>query len=171
MSAHMYAQAALKDDAQGFFNLALLLEEGYSIPSYILDRLKIDSSVHSRNMSLREELYERCWNYSNQDSVSPCTLALLYLRLRILSDDILHSDLIYYLGCLSPYLLVTFVLWRFWCLSAIPHLDSSAVAEGGPLPMDEDPNQSSRPAERGAPPDPNGLEGDSLNPQRSHSGS
>ncbi|XP_039217465.1 protein sel-1 homolog 3 isoform X2 [Crotalus tigris] len=163
--------AHLCEEKPGFFNLALLLEEGYSIPSYILDRLKIDSSVHSRNMSLREELYERCWNYSNQDSVSPCTLALLYLRLRILSDDILHSDLIYYLGCLSPYLLVAFVLWRFWCLSAIPHLDSSAVAEGGPLPTDEDPNQSSRPAERGAPPDPNGLEGDSLNPQRPRSGS
>ncbi|KAM3831833.1 protein sel-1 homolog 3 isoform 2-T2 [Vipera latastei] len=58
-SAHMYAEAALKEDAQGFFNLALLLEEGYSIPSYILDRLEIDSSAHSRNMSLRQELYER----------------------------------------------------------------------------------------------------------------
>uniref|UniRef100_A0A670ZAB8 SEL1L family member 3 n=1 Tax=Pseudonaja textilis TaxID=8673 RepID=A0A670ZAB8_PSETE len=117
MSARMYAQAALMKDAQGFFNLALLLEEGYSLPSYIFDRLEIGSTVHSRNMSLRQELYERCWNYSNQESVSPCTLALLYLRLRILTSNIFHSDLIYYLGGLSPYLLVAFIIWRFWSLS------------------------------------------------------
>ncbi|XP_070804831.1 LOW QUALITY PROTEIN: protein sel-1 homolog 3 [Pituophis catenifer annectens] len=166
MSARMYAQAALREDAQGFFNLALLLEEGFSIPSYILDRLEIDSSVHSRNMSLRQELYERCWNYSNQDSVSPCLLALLYLRLRILSDNIFHSNPIYYLSCLAPYLLVTFILWRFWSLAAVTHPDNSAVAEGGPLPRDEEPNQR-RSAEHGASPGPNGFEEDSVNAQHS----
>ncbi|XP_058049194.1 protein sel-1 homolog 3 isoform X2 [Ahaetulla prasina] len=164
MAARMYAQAALREDAQGFFNLALLLEEGYSIPSYILHRLEIDSTAHSRNMSLRQELYERCWNHSNQDSVNPCTLALLYLRLRILSDNIFHSNPIYYLGCLSPYLLVAFIIWRFWSLAVVTHPDNSAVAEGGPLPRDEEPDQR-RSAEHGASPGPNGFEEESINSQ------
>ncbi|XP_070613089.1 protein sel-1 homolog 3 isoform X2 [Erythrolamprus reginae] len=166
VAARMYAQAALKKDAQGFFNLALLLEEGYSIPSYILDHLEIDSTRHSRNTSLRQKLYERCWNYSNQDSVSPCMLALLYLQLRILSNNILHSDLIYYLGCLFPCLLVAFVIWRFWSLSVVTHPINPPVAEGGPLPRDEDPNQR-RSAEHEAFPDPNGFGDDSISPQGS----
>ncbi|XP_063166545.1 protein sel-1 homolog 3 [Candoia aspera] len=166
MSAHMYAQAALNGDAQGFFNLALLLEEGYSIPTHILEHLEIESTAHSRNMSLRQELYERCWNYSNGESVSPCTLALLYLRLRILSNNILNSDLIYYMGSLFAYLLAAFVIQHFWFPSAVIHPDISSVPEGRPFLRDEDPNQI-RSVEQEVPADPNDLEGNPLNSQHS----
>ncbi|OXB63160.1 hypothetical protein ASZ78_001039 [Callipepla squamata] len=59
LSVRMYAQAALEGDSQGFFNLALLIEEGNSIPSYILDHLEIDQALHSGNTSLLQELYYR----------------------------------------------------------------------------------------------------------------
>lgn len=44
---------------QGFFNLALLIEEGAIIPHHILDFLEIDPTIHSNNISILQELYER----------------------------------------------------------------------------------------------------------------
>lgn len=44
---------------QGFFNLALLIEEGALIPHHILDFLEIDPAIHSNNISILQELYER----------------------------------------------------------------------------------------------------------------
>ena len=44
---------------QGFFNLALLIEEGALIPHHILDFLEIDPTIHSNNISILQELYER----------------------------------------------------------------------------------------------------------------
>ena len=44
---------------QGFFNLALLIEEGAIIPHHILDFLEIDPTIHSNNISILRELYER----------------------------------------------------------------------------------------------------------------
>ncbi|XP_058578915.1 protein sel-1 homolog 3 isoform X8 [Neofelis nebulosa] len=59
LSVQMYAQAALDGDSQGFFNLALLIEEGAIIPHHILDFLEIDPTIHSNNISILQELYER----------------------------------------------------------------------------------------------------------------
>uniref|UniRef100_A0A8C2UU04 SEL1L family member 3 n=2 Tax=Chinchilla lanigera TaxID=34839 RepID=A0A8C2UU04_CHILA len=98
LSMQMYAQAALDGDSQGFFNLALLIEEGAIIPHHILDFLEIDPTVHSNNISILRELYERCWNHSNEESFSPCSLAWLYLHLRLIWGAVLHSALIYFLG-------------------------------------------------------------------------
>ncbi|ELW61418.1 Protein sel-1 like protein 3 [Tupaia chinensis] len=100
LSVQMYAQAALDGDSQGFFNLALLIEEGAIIPNHILDFLEIDPTLHSNNISILQELYERCWNHSNEESFSPCSLAWLYLHLRLLWGAVLHSALIYFLGTL-----------------------------------------------------------------------
>lgn len=44
---------------QGFFNLALLIEEGAIIPHQILDFLEIDPTLHANNISILQELYER----------------------------------------------------------------------------------------------------------------
>ncbi|KAJ7327057.1 hypothetical protein JRQ81_016816 [Phrynocephalus forsythii] len=120
MSMQMYAQAALYGEAQGFFNLALLLEEGYSIPHHILDHLDIDRALHASNINLRRELYERCWNHSNQESISPCTLGLLYLHLRIFWQNILHSALIYLMGSLFVFALVAFIMQSFRILFRVP---------------------------------------------------
>uniref|UniRef100_A0A670JAQ4 SEL1L family member 3 n=1 Tax=Podarcis muralis TaxID=64176 RepID=A0A670JAQ4_PODMU len=113
ISVQMYAQAALYGDAQGFFNLAVLLEEGYSIPHHILDHLGIDRTINSSNANVLQELYERCWSYSNQESISPCTLALLYFHLRVFWKTTLHSSLIYFLGSLFVSALAAFVIQCF----------------------------------------------------------
>uniref|UniRef100_A0A8C9FDD6 SEL1L family member 3 n=1 Tax=Pavo cristatus TaxID=9049 RepID=A0A8C9FDD6_PAVCR len=117
LSVRMYAQAALEGDSQGFFNLALLIEEGNSIPSYILDHLEIDQALHSGNTSLLQELYYRCWNHSNQESVSPCSLALLYFYMRVFWNNILQSTLIYFMGTFLLSILVAFAVHYFQTLS------------------------------------------------------
>ncbi|XP_030305747.1 protein sel-1 homolog 3 [Calypte anna] len=118
LSMRMYAQAALEGDSQGFFNLALVLEEGNSIPSYILDHLDIDHTLHSSNTSLLHELYYRCWNNSNQESISPCSLALLYFYMRVCWNNILQSTLIYFMGTFLLSILVAFAVQYFQSLSA-----------------------------------------------------
>ncbi|KAM7326297.1 hypothetical protein ACRRTK_014775 [Alexandromys fortis] len=143
LSVQMYAQAALDGDSQGFFNLALLIEEGAVVPHHILEFLEIDPSLHPSNSSILRELYERCWSLSNEESLSPCSLAWLYLHLRLLWGAILHSALVSILPepcpstalplssdlcseCLQIYFLGTFLLsvgiaWmvlHFQCVSA-----------------------------------------------------
>ncbi|NWQ62950.1 SE1L3 protein, partial [Neopipo cinnamomea] len=118
LSMRMYAQAALEGDSQGFFNLALVVEEGNSIPSYILDHLEIDQALHSSNTSLLQELYYRCWNSSNQESISPCSLALLYFYMRVVWNNILQSTLIYFMGTFLLSILVAFAVQSFQSLSA-----------------------------------------------------
>ncbi|NXG46730.1 SE1L3 protein, partial [Psilopogon haemacephalus] len=118
LSMRMYAQAALEGDSQGFFNLALVIEEGNSIPSYILDHLDIDQALHSSNTSLLQELYYRCWNNSNQESISPCSLALLYFYVRVFWNNVLQSTLIYFLGTFLLSILVAFTVQYFQALSA-----------------------------------------------------
>eukprot|EP00069_Balaena_mysticetus_P016793 bmy_02056T0 len=108
LSVQMYAQAALDGDSQGFFNLALLIEEGAIIPHHILDFLEIDPTVHSNNISIVQELYERCWSHSSEESFSPCSLAWLYLNLRLIWGATLHSALIYFLG---TFLLSALIAW------------------------------------------------------------
>ncbi|KAM4674057.1 protein sel-1 homolog 3 isoform 1-T1 [Amazona ochrocephala] len=127
LSMRMYAQAALEGDSQGFFNLALVIEEGNSIPSYILDHLEIDQALHSSGMSLLQELYYRCWNNSNQESISPCSLALLYFYMRVFWNNILQSTLIYFMGPFLLSILVAFAVTYFQSLSA--HSSPGARAE------------------------------------------
>ncbi|NWH79598.1 SE1L3 protein, partial [Piaya cayana] len=117
LSMRMYAQAALEGDSQGFFNLALVIEEGNSIPSYILDHLEIDQTLHSSNTSLLQELYYRCWNNSNQESISPCSLALLYFYMRVFWNNILQSTLICFMGTFLLSVLVAFTVQYFQSLS------------------------------------------------------
>ncbi|XP_012982867.2 protein sel-1 homolog 3 [Melopsittacus undulatus] len=127
LSMRMYAQAALEGDSQGFFNLALVIEEGNSIPSYILDHLEIDRTLHSSSVSLLQELYYRCWNNSNQESISPCSLALLYFYMRVFWNNILQSTLIYFMGTFLLSILVAFAVQYFQSLSA--HNSPGARAE------------------------------------------
>nr|XP_034969393.1 LOW QUALITY PROTEIN: protein sel-1 homolog 3 [Zootoca vivipara] len=134
ISVQMYAQAALYGDAQGFFNLPVLLEEGYSIPHHILDRLGIDRTINSSNVIVLQELYERCWSYSNQESISPCTLALLYFHLRVFWKTTLHSSLIYFLGSLLVSALAVFVTQCFRALLVV-HRRISQVPEEAPAEL------------------------------------
>ncbi|XP_053433719.1 protein sel-1 homolog 3 isoform X1 [Nycticebus coucang] len=118
LSMQMYAQAALDGDSQGFFNLALLIEEGAIVPHHILDFLEIDSTIHSNNISILQELYERCWSHSNEESFSPCSLAWLYLHLRLVWGAVLHSALIYFLGTFLLSVLIAWTVQYFQSVSA-----------------------------------------------------
>lgn len=131
LSVQMYAQAALDGDSQGFFNLALLIEEGANIPHHILEFLEIDPSVHSSNFSILQELYERCWNHSPEESFSPCSLAWLYLHLRLLWSAVLHSALIYFLGTFLLSMLIAWIMQYFQTFSASvsPRMQTQAPPE------------------------------------------
>ncbi|XP_019408941.1 PREDICTED: protein sel-1 homolog 3 [Crocodylus porosus] len=118
LSVQMYAQAALEGDSQGFFNLALLMEEGRSIPPHILDHLEIDRTLRSNNISILQQLYQRCWNHSNQNPISPCSLALLYFYLRVFWNNILPSTQIYFMGTFLVSILIAFAVQYFQSLSA-----------------------------------------------------
>ncbi|XP_059530057.1 protein sel-1 homolog 3 isoform X2 [Myotis daubentonii] len=118
LSVQMYAQAALDGDSQGFFNLALLIEEGAIIPHHILDFLEIDPTLHANNISILQELYERCWSHSSEESLSPCSLAWLYLHFRLIWGAVLHSALIYFLGTFLLSVLIAWTLQYFQSVSA-----------------------------------------------------
>nr|XP_047902779.1 protein sel-1 homolog 3 [Anser cygnoides] len=168
LSVRMYAQAALEGDSQGFFNLALLIEEGNSIPSYILDHLEIDQALHSGNTSLLQELYYRCWNHSNQESISPCSLALLYFYMRVVWNNILQSTLIYFMGTFLLSILIAFAVHYFQTLSASNSLGTrSEPSSDEPSSSGNSSENATRPAQQ----DETTLSNDSveqeLNPQNS----
>ncbi|XP_073502672.1 protein sel-1 homolog 3 [Phyllobates terribilis] len=116
LSMKMYTQAALQGESQGFFNLALLAQEGISIPEYLLRHLKIETSLHLDNHSLAIELYERCQNHSSDETISPCTLVLLYLQLTDAWHFILNSSLVHLLVIV---ILATFTLQCVYTLQGI----------------------------------------------------
>ncbi|XP_004402924.1 PREDICTED: protein sel-1 homolog 3 isoform 2 [Odobenus rosmarus divergens] len=132
LSVQMYAQAALDGDTQGFFNLALLIEEGAIIPHHILDFLEIDPTTHSNNISILQELYERCWSQSSEESFSPCSLAWLYLHLRLIWGAALHSALIYFLGTFLLSVLIAWTVQYFQSVSASGSRLTPAQASADP---------------------------------------
>ncbi|XP_045690500.1 protein sel-1 homolog 3 [Phyllostomus hastatus] len=132
LSVQMYAQAALDGDSQGFFNLALLIEEGALIPHHILDFLEIDPTIHSNNISILQELYERCWSHSSEESLSPCALAWLYLHARLIWGAVLHSALTYFLGTFLLSVLIAWTLQYFQSVSANGFNLTPAGASPGP---------------------------------------
>ncbi|XP_007953473.1 protein sel-1 homolog 3 [Orycteropus afer afer] len=132
LSVQMYAQAALDGDSQGFFNLALLIEEGAIIPHHILDFLEIDPTIHSSNFSILQELYERCWSHGSEESFSPCSLAWLYLHLRLIWGALLHSALIYFLGTFLLSVSIAWTVQYFQSVSA--HGSSPTPARTSPEP-------------------------------------
>ncbi|XP_022361721.1 protein sel-1 homolog 3 [Enhydra lutris kenyoni] len=139
LSVQMYAQAALDGDSQGFFNLALLIEEGAIIPHHILDFLEIDPTIHSNNISILQELYERCWNQSSEESFSPCSLAWLYLHLRLIWGAILRSALIYFLGTFLLSVLIAWTMQYFQSVSASGSHPTPARASADPTPLSTSP--------------------------------
>lgn len=115
-SVKMYTQAAALGDAQGFFNLAQLIQEGVTIPEYMLRHLKLNASFFGDNRTLVIELYERCQNHSSDEGVNPCTLVLLYLQVNDAWNILLRSPMMY--------LLVSLVLAVFTvqCIYAVQDL-------------------------------------------------
>lgn len=90
----MYAQAALQNESQGFYNLASLIEEGHPLSPKILDNLNINRTIWSSNHSVLFELYKRCSFHSAEESFSPCFLALFWFQLKVAWSSMLHDTVV-----------------------------------------------------------------------------
>ncbi|KAM3938148.1 protein sel-1 homolog 3 [Leptodactylus fuscus] len=136
LSMKLYTRAALQGDSQGFFNLGQLAQEGISIPEYLLRHLKIETSLYDNNHSLAIQLYERCQNHSSDESISPCTLVLLYLQLTDTWYFMLKSSLVH---VLVSVILATFTLQCIFSLQGnileyrrVHNVHSSPPSENNP---------------------------------------
>ncbi|XP_069833592.1 protein sel-1 homolog 3 [Dendropsophus ebraccatus] len=142
LSMKMYTQAAIQGESQGFFNLAQMAQEGINIPEYLLRYLKIETSLYLNNNSLAIQLYERCQNQSSDETISPCTLVLLYLQLTDTCHFILNS---YLVRVLVSIILATFILQCLYTLQG-NLLQSRRVHSAYVSPPPEDnPNATPRP--------------------------
>ncbi|XP_019721087.1 protein sel-1 homolog 3 isoform X2 [Hippocampus comes] len=81
-AAEMYKLAALRNEPQGWYNLGLLVEEGFRPPTALLAELGLSRFTFADEHSLATALYQRCRDSGNSDSFLPCSLALLSVYLR-----------------------------------------------------------------------------------------
>ncbi|KAM9319212.1 protein sel-1 homolog 3 [Pholidichthys leucotaenia] len=86
-AAHMYTQAALKSNPQGWYSLGLLVEEGYKLPLSILIELGISELYLADKHSLLSVLYKRCRDSEVADSYLPCSLALFNVYIQSFQED------------------------------------------------------------------------------------
>ncbi|XP_076840084.1 protein sel-1 homolog 3 [Brachyhypopomus gauderio] len=79
----LYSRAALEGSPQGLYNLAVLTEAGYSAPSRVLEEMQFQTDAHLHKSAVVEGLLLRCRSLEGQeDELGPCSLALLWLRVR-----------------------------------------------------------------------------------------
>ncbi|XP_043080791.1 protein sel-1 homolog 3-like isoform X2 [Puntigrus tetrazona] len=94
----MYSTAAVHGSAQGLFNLATLIEDGYEVPDIIRDQMGL-SDAHSVSRSdVVADLISRCWELEEGD-VTPCSLVLWRMELRRAWRDFTHSSVHLPLAC------------------------------------------------------------------------
>ncbi|KAJ1214479.1 hypothetical protein NDU88_002097 [Pleurodeles waltl] len=131
MAVWMYTQSALLDDSQGFFNLALLLEEGFMLQEDLLEQLKIYTTADPSNVSILLQLYERCRSLSNDESISPCSLALTYFYVKVTWESIPQSALVIILGSLLLTTLIALAMVYFHSLTGTASLERSESSQDG----------------------------------------
>ncbi|KAM9431987.1 protein sel-1 homolog 3 [Clarias gariepinus] len=77
----LYSRAALRGSAQGVYNLAVLTEEGHSVPTNVLELMRISTDPPLNKSAVVEELLLRCRDLEGKrEEVTPCSLALFGLR-------------------------------------------------------------------------------------------
>ncbi|XP_012736810.2 protein sel-1 homolog 3 [Fundulus heteroclitus] len=81
-AAQMYSLAALSNNPQGWYNLGLLVEEGYRLPLSILIELGLSEMYIADKNLLLSALYKRCRDSDDTDSYVPCSLALFVVFLQ-----------------------------------------------------------------------------------------
>ncbi|MGH0164514.1 UNVERIFIED_CONTAM: hypothetical protein FKN15_047339 [Acipenser sinensis] len=82
-AAEMYKLAALRDEAQGWYSLGLLVQEGVELPRALLTELGLEEPLRAYNHSILTELFRRCRDHENAESYLPCSLALLNAQLQL----------------------------------------------------------------------------------------
>ncbi|XP_026150238.1 protein sel-1 homolog 3 isoform X2 [Mastacembelus armatus] len=86
-AAQMYKLAALRNEPQGWYNLGLLVEEGYRLPLSVLIELSLSELYLADNSLLLSALYKRCRDSEDTASYLPCSLALFNVYLQSFQKD------------------------------------------------------------------------------------
>ncbi|XP_041654291.1 protein sel-1 homolog 3 [Cheilinus undulatus] len=86
-AAEMYALAAMKQEPQGWYNLGVLVAEGYRLPLSVLIKLGLSELYLEDNILLQSALYERCRDSGNSDGYLPCSLALYNVYIQSFQKD------------------------------------------------------------------------------------
>ncbi|CAN9511215.1 unnamed protein product [Ophioblennius macclurei] len=86
-AAQMYAKAAQRNDPQGWFNLGLLTQEGYTLPLSMLTELDLSDFYLAEKNLLLSALYKRCRDLEDTNSYLPCSIALFGVYLQSFQED------------------------------------------------------------------------------------
>ncbi|KAJ8368479.1 hypothetical protein SKAU_G00085070 [Synaphobranchus kaupii] len=79
--AELYTQAVQRNDPQGWYSLALLVQEGHVLPGSLLAELDLWELYGADNHTVLTMLYSRCRDHGSSESYFPCSLALFYTQL------------------------------------------------------------------------------------------
>ncbi|XP_029965139.1 protein sel-1 homolog 3 isoform X2 [Salarias fasciatus] len=91
-AAHMYAEAARRNDPQGWFNLGLLVQEGFRLPLSVLAELGLSDLYLADSTLLLTALYKRCRDLEDSESYLPCSMALFSVYLQSFQRDYSAAD-------------------------------------------------------------------------------
>ncbi|XP_074535817.1 protein sel-1 homolog 3 [Halichoeres trimaculatus] len=86
-AAKMYSHAALRKEPQGWYNLGLLVAEGYKLPLSVLISLSLSELYLVDNITLQSTLYERCRDLEGKDGFLPCSIALYNVYFQTFQND------------------------------------------------------------------------------------
>ncbi|KAM6988401.1 protein sel-1 homolog 3 [Tautogolabrus adspersus] len=86
-AAEVYTLAALKQEPQGWYNLGLLVAEGYRLSMSVLIKLGLSELYLEDNISLQSTFYERCRDLKGKDGYLPCSLALYSVYIQSFQKD------------------------------------------------------------------------------------
>ncbi|XP_031429173.1 protein sel-1 homolog 3 [Clupea harengus] len=81
-AAEMYKLATLSGEPQGWFSLGLLVQEGETLPLFLLVELNLLQPYLSDRQDLLTALYRRCRDSNATDAYVPCSLALFNIYLQ-----------------------------------------------------------------------------------------
>ncbi|XP_062872157.1 protein sel-1 homolog 3 [Trichomycterus rosablanca] len=77
----LYSKAALQGSPQGLYNLAVLIEDGHTVPGDVLEEMQISAEAQQNKSTVVERLLIRCRTFEGKaEELSPCSLALLKLQ-------------------------------------------------------------------------------------------
>ncbi|XP_072920980.1 protein sel-1 homolog 3-like isoform X3 [Hemitrygon akajei] len=113
-SINMYASAALWNYSQAFYNLGSLAEEGLHIPESVLDLLNLNARKQSNDITLQQELYERCISVNIEEAFIPCSIALLRVRLKSIWMSNYSAPLLYTAISMCLSTLICFAMKHYW---------------------------------------------------------
>ncbi|XP_066576090.1 protein sel-1 homolog 3 isoform X2 [Amia ocellicauda] len=142
MSILMYANAALTDSSQGIFNLAAIIEEGHEIPEIIFNKLGINKADQLERTAVLENLYRRCKGQAAEELLSPCSLALFSVQVKVAWKKIMNHPVQASLAYITGTIIVTaFLTSLVHCISN-KRTTSDTIQEQGDITRNVQENEN-----------------------------